>query len=161
MGKNIQKIINNLSGGCFRISMWGTFVMMLLIIVDITLRAAFNTSTLIAEEISGYLFVFVVYFGLAETLKKGRHVKVELITERIPHKVKMWLNPILAILALSSLGVVFWRTILMVCRSYSWGTRIPGPLDVPVYLPQSILVIGLFLLIMQYILQIITEINSN
>lgn len=161
MAHVIQKIISSLSSGFLRMSMWGTFAMMLLIIVDITLRGIFNTSMLIAEEVSAYLFVFVVYFGLAETLKKGRHVKVELITGRIPHKVRRCLNPILAVLALGTLGIVLWRTIIMVCRSYSWGTRIPGPLDTPVYVPQSILVIGILLLILQYIVQIIKEINSD
>lgn len=134
--------------------MWGVFVMMLMVVVDITMRALMGRSLLFAEEVGGYLLVLVAYLAMAEALKQGRHIRVEFLRKWIPTRLQRKLDLILTVPALCALIVLLWRSIIMVYRSYIRGTKIPGVLLTPVYLPQIVLVIGLVALTLQCAVQL-------
>jgi len=129
--------------------MWGVFAMMLLVVVDVFLRAVANRSTLIAEEMGGYLLVLIAYLGMAEAYKLGRHIRVDIVSKRLTGKVRAWIDVGLSFIGLVALLVVIWRAVIMVYRSYAGNVIIPGIFLTPVYLPQTLVVIGLAALALQ------------
>jgi TRAP-type C4-dicarboxylate transport system permease small subunit len=141
-------------------AMWGVFAMMLLVVVDVFLRAVANRSTLIAEEMGGYLLVLIAYLGMAETLRQGRHIHVDIITKKLPVKVRAWLDAGLSLIALVALIVVIWRAVIMVYGSYAGNVIIPGIFLTPVYLPQILVVVGLAALALQCILALCGKVNG-
>ena len=89
----IRKVIEPFSGFLAHISMWGVFAMMLMVVVDVTMRAtAGGRSLLFTEEVSGYLLVLVAYLAMAETLKQGRHIRVGFIVRRLPPRLRRGLS---------------------------------------------------------------------
>lgn len=148
------KVIERCSGILVHIAMWSVFVMMVLVVVDVALRTFAGSSLLFAEEVSGYLLVSIAYLAVAEALKQGRHVRVELLTRWLPPRLQARLELILTLAALGAIIVVSWRSVIMVYRSYIRGVRIPGILMTPVYLPQIFMVIGLLALGLQLTVEI-------
>lgn len=149
-----RKLIGVFSNTLAHIAMWGVFAMMLLVVTDVAMRALLNRSTLIAEEGGGYLLVLVGYLAMAETFKQGRHIRVDIITRSLPGRLRAWLDVVLSFIGLVTLMVVIWRVIIMVYHSYTQNVIIPGIFLTPVYLPQTLVVIGLAALALQCFLEL-------
>src|SRR5438105_11859944 len=62
---------------------WLLASMAVLINVEICARYLFNTSTLIADEYSGYLFVWSTLLGFGYALQNGHFLKVETLVSRL------------------------------------------------------------------------------
>lgn len=144
-----RKAVDRLSYFLANVAMWGVFALMLLIVTDVAMRALFKRSTLIAEEAGGYLLVLIAYLAMAEALKQGKHVRVEIITGRLPGRLRIWLDVVLYPIGLAALILVIWRVVIMVRGSYTGGVIIPGVFLTPVYIPQILVVIGLTALALQ------------
>ena len=149
-----RNVIERCSTILAQVSMWGVLVMMLLVVVDVTLRTFSGRSLLITEEFSGYLLVLVAYLAFAEALKKGRHVRVDLLITFLPDRLRARLDIILSVVGLLAMIAVTWRSVIMVYRSYIRGVEIPGVLLTPVYLPQIVMVVGLLALVLQFLVEI-------
>ena len=155
-----RRLVDHLSRALVYLAMGAVFAMVLLIVVDVVLRAFFARSTLVADEGGGYLLVMIAFLAMAETLKQGRHVRVNLIERKFPVTVRAWLSVVLPCIGLAALVIVVWRAIIMVQRSYVAHVKVPGVFMTPVYLPQLLIVIGFFVLALQCIVVISTAVTA-
>ena len=57
--------------------------MAMLINVEVVARYGFNTSTLIADEYGGYLFVWMTLLGFAHALRTGQFLRVEALVVKL------------------------------------------------------------------------------
>ena len=130
------KTVDRLSNLFAHVAMWSVLALMLIVVVDVFMRAVVNRSILITEEMGGYLLVIIAYLGMAETLKQGRHVSVDFVSRRLPGKFRAWMELGLSLIGLMALLVVIWRSVVMVYGSYAGNVIIPGIFLTPVYLPQ-------------------------
>ena len=144
-----RKAVDRISGFLTHIAMWGVFAMMLLVVGDVGMRALAGRSTLIADEMGGYLLVLIAYLGMAEAYRLGRHIRVDIVTARLPGRLRAWLDALFCFVGLAALIIVIWRVIIMVHRSQVANVIIPGVFMTPVYLPQTLVVIGLVALALQ------------
>lgn len=64
------------------------FCMMLLTITDVFLRKTFSKSILGTVEVTEFMMVIVVFFGLAHAEVLGRHVKVDLVMSRLNERTQ-------------------------------------------------------------------------
>jgi TRAP-type C4-dicarboxylate transport system permease small subunit len=145
----IGKAVNRVSQFLAYLAMGGVFAMMMLVVIDVAMRAVANQSTLIAEEMGGYLLVLIAYLGMAEAYRLGRHIRVDIVTARLPGRLRAWLDLVLCIVGLAALIIVVWRVVIMVYRSYAADVIIPGIFLTPVFLPQTLVIIGLAALALQ------------
>lgn len=134
--------------------MWGVFVMMVLVVVDVSLRTFAARSLLLTEEVCGYLLVLVAYLPYAEALKTGRHIRVDMVFNLLPERVRARLDLILCVVGLGAMTVVTWTSVVMVYRSYIRGVTVPGILLTPIYLPQIVMVVGLLGLLLQFLVEL-------
>ena len=72
------------------------FFMALLIIVDVIGRSTTGWTTLVADEISAYMVVAVVFLGLAHTQRMGRHISIHILTRRFSQRTQERLHLILS-----------------------------------------------------------------
>lgn len=155
-----RKAIDRISGFLTYIAMWGVFAMMLLVVVDVGMRALVGQSTLIADEMGGYLLVLIAYLGMAEAYRLGRHIRVDIVTVRLPGRLRAWLDAVFCCIGLAALIIVIWRVIIMVHRSQVANVIIPGVFLTPVYLPQTLVVIGLVALALQCAVDAVDRISA-
>ena len=146
--------IERLSALLAHVSAWAVFVMMALIVVDVALRNLASTSLLLTEEVCGYLLVLVAYFAYAETLKKGRHVRVDMVFKLLPERLQARFDLVFCVVALIAIAVVAWWSAVMVYNSYVRGVQVPGILLTLVYLPQIAIPVGMAALLLQFLVEI-------
>jgi len=152
--KFIVKVIDSASSVVAHISSWVIFGLLALISTDVILRYFFNNPLLFSVEISSYMLIFICFFGAAQTLKERRHIVVDILTNRLKPKVRLWLELITSLLSLVVLSFFLWQTIIMVRDSFIRGVVMPTSLLTPIYLPQMMIPLGIILLWLQYTVEI-------
>ncbi len=114
-----------------------------LVSIDVLLRKLLLISLGGADELSGYAFAIGTAWALGFTLLRRANVRVDALYSRLPARV----CAVLDIIALASLGVFIglltqqaWDVL---ATSISFQARATTPLQTPLWMPQSLWVIGL------------------
>jgi len=67
-------------------------VMTVIIIIQVFMRYLFLYSLSWSEEVARYLMIWVSFLGASLALKYGFHIGVEFVINRIPEKMRGWVN---------------------------------------------------------------------
>ena len=100
-----------------------------------------------ADELTGYLLVAIVMLAAADALRRGEHIAVDLVTERLGPTGRR-ITTAAGMLAVAVCGLVLvtqgWATAAF---SRMIGIVSTGSLSVPMWLPQILVPIGAVLLV--------------
>jgi len=117
-----------------------------LMIFAIFQRYFLNTPLKWGDEMLGYLLVAIVMSGMAEALRRGDHVAIDLVSSFFGSTARVWLIR-LSYSAVLAFAVIFGISADEVVRfSYGFGSYSPGYLEAPMWIPQSTMVAGSVLL---------------
>ncbi|MEJ5347246.1 MAG: TRAP transporter small permease [Desulfosoma sp.] len=143
--EKITPIVKKLSEIAVSISSVAMILIVLLILLEVFLRSFLNTSTMIADEYSAYLYVVLVFFGLGYTLGTDGHIRVKVILSRLRGRSQSLLDLWAAVAALALTGFALWYSILLVREAYSLEMVSETPSQTPMWIPQAAIPIGLIL----------------
>jgi len=116
-----------------------------LISLDVLMRFFFNQPQLFVDEVASFLEILVIFGGLAYTFRTGGHVRVDLLTGRLPGPARAWLRLVSLLVGLAFLGVVIWPTVQSALTAYRYG-RVSTVMLYPLWLPMLLIPAGLGLL---------------
>ena len=125
-----------------------------LVTVAVITRYVFNAPLLFSDEISEYLLLGSVFFGLGYTMRVGGHIRVEMVLHRLPPKVQKSLTECLRIVFLTYVLLLLAGTIAVVWSYYTKGTASFTLLRTPLVWPALLMPIGLLILVLEVIRQI-------
>jgi len=84
-------------------------VMMFLTAMDVLLRYIFNRPISGALELTEYMMVILVAFGIAYCAVLKGHVRVEVLTSHLPPRVQSVISSITYLLSLSVFSLITWQ----------------------------------------------------
>ncbi|MEJ2199098.1 MAG: TRAP transporter small permease [Desulfuromonadales bacterium] len=97
-------------------------------------------------DFTGFFLAAASFLALAYTLHRGEHIRVTLILSRSSAGVRHFLE-IWCLLAASGVTLYFsWYTLLLVRESYIYHDLSPGMIAVPIWIPQTAMLLGLVIL---------------
>ena len=144
----IRRLVDRLVQAGGYLAGLSTVLILLLVCVEVVARM-FNHSTMVADELAGYLNVGVIFFGLAYTVREGGFIRIELLYDRLRGvwlAIARWF--IVATSLLFTLTLTFFIA-LHVQYAYVRDTRAISVLNTPEYIPMTFMVIGCGLLVLQ------------
>ena len=151
-----------------KLSLGGVFVasimlitLVVLILVEITLRYFFNTSTMRADEYSGYLYLALVCFGFGHTFLRDGHIRITFLTAKLSTKASSWVDIFTGLVTVGLLLFVFYRTVLLTWDSYQTGVVSEGVSATPLFIPQLALPLGFALFSMAVIAFILQRMGHH
>ena len=115
---------------------------LVLIACSVAMRYVVNRPVVWVDELIGYLLVGIVMLAAAEALRRGEHIAVDIVTERLgPRGRKATVVAGLVAVALCGAFLIVegWG---MVAFSQTIGIVSTGSLAVPIWIPQSLVPIG-------------------
>ena len=98
-------------------------------------------------DFSGFLLAAATFLALPWTFRTGGHIRVSLLTQRMPERLRVWSE--VAVLALAALlvGALTVYVVLLVAESRRFGDVSSGMVPVPLWIPQAVMATGLGLLL--------------
>lgn len=113
------------------------------------------------DELTGYLVVAIVMFGAAETLLRGEHINVDLLTAKRSGTAKkiieIWGNA--AVICVAVVLLIATRATLS--YSYNFAILSNGYLEVPMWIPQSSMLVGGVLLLLAAVVRTIALLRGK
>jgi len=128
--------------------------MVLLITVDIIGRALGN-ATMVADEVSRYMLVGIIFVGLAHTQRAERHIEVDLLTRYLPQRLRGPLSLASLFIGTAFVWWLFIFTVPNVINNYTHHVTSLSYIDVPMWIPHLLVPLGLGLLAMQMTIELI------
>ena len=127
---------------------WLWLALLATIILNVVLRYVFGEGRIEFEELQWHLYSTGFLLGMGYTFQVDRHVRVDVLHERLPERIKAWLELygiLLCALPFTTLILIF--TLPFVHVSYQLGEISPSPGGLPYrWLIKSTLFIGFALL---------------
>lgn len=96
---------------------------------------------------SGYMLAGATFLALAHTLRSGGHIRVNLITSRLPIRVQFVVEGVSLIIAAALIGYATWFMGNLVLESVHYGDVSTGIVPIPLWIPQAAATFGLGLLL--------------
>jgi len=131
-----------------------------MIAVEIICRSVFKTSTMVADEFSGYLMVVAVMAGLAYTLESDSHIRITILLVKLGPNAKRFMEVLATGFALALTLFVCYHAGLMVYDSYSYDMRADSISETPIFIPQLIVPLGLAGLVLQLVALFIRRLKA-
>lgn len=99
-------------------------LMVIMVFSNVVLRYAFNSGITFTEELSRFLFLWLIFIGAIVAMKEGAHLGVDSLLVRVPRVWKI-------IFTLTSNALMLWVCYLFFTGSWTqtvvgWGTLKPA-----------------------------------
>ncbi len=157
--EKITPFVKKLSEIAVSISSVAMILIVLLILLEVFLRSFLNTSTMITDEYSAYLYVVVVFFGLGYTLGTDGHIRVKVILSRLSGRFQPLLDLWTAVAALALTGFALWYSFLLVREAYSLKMVSETPSQTLMWIPQAAIPLGLMLFLVSLLAHAVAAVS--
>ena len=120
----------------------GVLLLTFVITYGVLMRFVFNDAQNWTDELASYCLLWVVFFGLAHTLRSEGHIRIDFLAGLLPNGPKRTADVITHLIGLAFALLLFvgcWTTVQNFVRR---GTHSTSGLDVPLWLPATALLIG-------------------
>lgn len=142
-----------LDGIVRRIGEWSSWIwtiLMLLIVTQVVQRYVIGLGSIQMEEIQWHLYAIGFMLGLGLTEMRERHVRIDVLAEQLPLRVRLWIETVGIVVFLLPFSIfVIWWSIPYVVESWEAGEISAAPGGLPYrYLLKGIITIAFILLVM-------------
>ena len=130
--------------------------MVFVVVYEVVARKVFHAPTIWAFEITVYLYGAHFMLGAAYTALHDRHVRIDILSSRLPARFQGWLNIVTFILMFIPfvgglcIAAVSYAAHAWLVNEHSWSAWKP-----PLYLYKTVMPVGLILLFIQGLSQFI------
>jgi TRAP-type C4-dicarboxylate transport system permease small subunit len=139
------------------ISSAATFLTMLLVVANIIGRYLFNKPVTGTLEFTESLLVLVIFCSVALTQYDGGHIRVNLVTRRLPKRVQRILTVIAMLTGCAFFTWCSYAAWIFAAQSYSFNEQEWGEIVFPLWPMKFVVFVGIALLAFQFLLDAIAE----
>jgi TRAP-type C4-dicarboxylate transport system permease small subunit len=147
----VGAVVDRVGTAAMVVSALAVAVMAALVTVEVLARSLASVSTLIADEMAGYLLVVLTFFGLAESLRAGAFIRVEFVDHWLGARARRRLETVLLVVALAYTVFLAWEFWGLVAQSYRFGSTSLQVSRTPLWIPQTCMAIGTSILALQLV----------
>lgn len=145
----------------YRLGAWGAAACMVAICSLIALQVTFRlvdallvlvglsrlgVSITGVSEMASYLLVGATFLGLAYTFVHHAHIRVTLLISRLPSAIRVWFEVFGLLIAVVISLLLTFGLVGLARESLQYNDVSSGFLSIPLWIPQSVLVVGVGLL---------------
>lgn len=140
--KTIHANLLKVSHGAAVVGGLGIIFISCMITVDVFLRKFFGTTLGGASEIAGMIFAVATAMAYPYVLLDRAHIRIDVLYSRIPVKARAFLDLAAMLIMLTFYYQLTMSTFQLLTKSWNGGSRSVGVVQVPLWMPQSLWVLG-------------------
>jgi len=147
-----------------RASLWLSAICLIgmtgLMLLEVVLRGVFNSTTEHSDELVGYLLVGVSFLSLALCQSRGAFHRVEMVQMRLGPRGKAFSALVFDSLSFAYIALTNWYFLQFVLSSYNREALAPTVLATPLWIPETVMVVGATLLMITLGRSIVRDIRA-
>lgn len=134
-----------------RLATLAVLALVVLVTANVVARYAFATGAVWLQELEWHLLAPIALFGMAYTLATGDHVRVDMLYERFPPKVKHAVDLFAALVGIAVCLLLIKFSVPYVLKSFSTLEGSPDPGGLPArFALKALIPLGFVLLLVQF-----------
>jgi TRAP-type C4-dicarboxylate transport system permease small subunit len=98
-----------------------TAALTLAVVYEVVARYFFNRPTIWAVDFTEYALLYVTFLGAAWALRRGAHIRIEILTERLGPRPQLVLAVLVSVLGAGVSMVLMWQGAEVTWEAYSKG----------------------------------------
>ncbi|MCP5149525.1 MAG: TRAP transporter small permease [Ectothiorhodospiraceae bacterium] len=126
-----------------------------MILSEVVARSLLNISLSFAWEYSAYAMGVGMFAGCAYTLRTGGHIRVSLLSSKVPPRVAHWVDVACTLIGVAVSGFVARALVDLALRSWASGSTAPTVSATPLVIPQGAIALGAVLLTLQLVARLV------
>jgi TRAP-type C4-dicarboxylate transport system permease small subunit len=137
-------------------------LMMFLTALDVGLRYIFNRPLPGAYELVEYMMAIVVPFSIAYCAQQRGHVAVELILEKFPKRIQVFVEALVTFVAMLFALIIAWQNFMYIGEVYD-SHLTSAVLLIPVYpfiIPVTLGIGAFALMLLMHLIEIISKVKK-
>jgi len=132
---------------------------MTLLIVDASMRTFFNKPIMGVLDVCEIILAWIVFTAFAHALITGRHVRMTLVLDRLPARVRSGCE-----IFGNLMGVVFFAILAIIAVPFFWESflikEVPmSPIPSPVWLGKLAMPFGIFLIFVVFLVRFVRSLR--
>ena len=151
VGRNLSKAL----GWAVNSSAFGAaaivVILMAMVVADIFGRKVLNKPVPMSYEVGAFMLVFIVFMGLAYSQRQRAHIRVEILTLRMPPRLRAVMDLVAFTLGIAIYGAIFYQTFKWSYHSFEIGEYVAGLVNIPKWPSQFAVAFGALLISLQFI----------
>lgn len=153
-------VVPRLEAACLWLTGACLVAMLLVILVEVVTRSLFRFSFEVVDEMGGYLTVAVSFLALAPAQARKAFHNVALVQNRVSARARSAWLACFHLLALAFSLTVTFAMVRYVFRSWQQGDAASTVMRTPLWIPQSVMVIGMAVLCLVLAAELVAAIRA-
>ncbi len=112
-------------------------------------------------DFAGFMLAAATFLALGPTLRAGGHIRVTLLTRRLPPRVALWLEVVVLGVAAGVVACLLRYVVQLIGESWRYNDLSPGIIPIPLWIPQSIMAVGLLIFLIALIDLMVSDIRAG
>jgi TRAP-type transport system small permease protein len=132
-----------------------------MVVIDVFLRFIFNAPIPGATEICTIIMPYIAFLPFAYTLNAGQHVRLTLLTSRLPSRLRVIDEAFVYIVGFIFFILLFWYSWLAFWESFRGDEIMPAVIRIPWWIGKFAMPVSILLIAAQCVLLFIVTINKE
>lgn len=145
---------------CSYIAAGMLFIVMLMIVSDITGRYLFNKPLPSVVETAAAAMAFIVFLTFAYTEAMDRHIRVNVLVRHFPKPVRGLVEIFVYLVCITFFSLLFWDTWQHALQSWHVREYMTATVPLPLYPSKFVVPIGTALLVFQFLINLARSVAS-
>jgi TRAP-type C4-dicarboxylate transport system permease small subunit len=158
--ERLTRFVDGIIGVLMKINMIVIVIMMVMIAAESVLRTFFSYSMMIVDEFSGYLLMASVFLSLGFCMRSHSLLRVTIVYDRLPDTLRNIFQVFFDLISLVFVLILNYQLCRLVANSYKSHVLSISQAQIPLWIPQTIMPIGITVLILAMIIEIIGNIQQ-
>jgi TRAP-type C4-dicarboxylate transport system permease small subunit len=99
-------------------------------------------------DFSGFMLAAATFLAMPYTFRSGGHIKVSLVTARLPTRGQFWAELVALAVGAFLVGYACVYIVALVYESWHFNDLSPGIIPIPLWIPQCFMALGMILLLL-------------
>jgi TRAP-type mannitol/chloroaromatic compound transport system permease small subunit len=154
------RAVDRLSGFFGGLAALAVLGILVLVCTEILMRNLFGRSTLISDELAGYLNAAAVFLALGYTLREGAFIRVDTLYLKMRGRVLIAARWVFTLLTATSVAVLLVFMAIHIGYLFRNNVRSDSLTQTPLYIPESVAIAGLAVLLLQLITYVVKRMRD-
>jgi TRAP-type C4-dicarboxylate transport system permease small subunit len=114
-----------------------------------------------ADAYAGYCMAASAFLALATTLRRGEHIRVTLLINRLSPQAHRWLDIFCHVVAIAIAGNLAWFSVRLVSQSFAFNDISTGLDATPLWIPQLGMAVGTVVFVLAFVVDLVDLISGK